>query len=69
MKYVELLQPNGTNSTIFTSCCQVAICDDEAKCPHCREDVIGADAETKYQRGRIRWNYATAHWDRRKLYK
>jgi hypothetical protein len=28
-----------TNSTFFTMCCQVAICDDEQKCPRCRQDV------------------------------
>jgi hypothetical protein len=28
-----------TNSTFFTSCCKVAICDDQQKCPRCRNDV------------------------------
>ena len=28
-----------TNSTMFTTCCQVAICDDETKCPRCKETV------------------------------
>jgi hypothetical protein len=28
-----------TNSTKFTECCQVAICDDETKCPLCKEEV------------------------------
>mgnify|MGYP003419561013 FL=1 len=28
-----------TNSTKFTTCCKVAICDDQQRCPVCREDV------------------------------
>ena len=28
-----------TNSTHFTTCCEVAICDDQQKCPRCRKDV------------------------------
>lgn len=28
-----------TNSTFFTNCCNVAICDHEQKCPFCRKDV------------------------------
>jgi hypothetical protein len=28
-----------TNSTFFTTCCKVAICDDQQVCPRCREDV------------------------------
>ena len=28
-----------TNSTLFTTCCGTAICDDESKCPHCGEDI------------------------------
>lgn len=27
------------NSTKFTTCCKVAICDDQQKCPRCRKDV------------------------------
>lgn len=28
-----------TNSTHFTTCCEVAICDDQQKCPRCGKDV------------------------------
>lgn len=28
-----------TNSTFFTTCCKVAITDDQAKCPKCREEI------------------------------
>lgn len=28
-----------TNSTFFTTCCSVAICDDQQKCPKCKKDV------------------------------
>ena len=58
------LSPNGTNSTMFTSCCETAICDDERCCPKCGEEVIGADAETNHERAKIRWKYATSHWKR-----
>lgn len=27
------------NSTFFTTCCKVAINDDQANCPQCREEV------------------------------
>lgn len=28
------------NSTLFTTCCQVAICDDQQKCPRCSAFVF-----------------------------
>jgi hypothetical protein len=28
-----------TNSTFFTTCCEVAICDHQQKCPRCKKDV------------------------------
>ena len=28
-----------TNSTLFTDCCGVAICDDQSRCPKCGEEV------------------------------
>lgn len=27
------------NSTFFTTCCSVAICDDQANCPKCNQEV------------------------------
>lgn len=56
------LYPQGTNSTMFTFCCESAICSDELKCPACGKYVIGWDAETDHERGRIRWKNATSHW-------
>jgi hypothetical protein len=61
------ISPQGTNSTMFTGCCSVAICDDERNCPHCGRPVIGHDAESNHQRGRIRWANATRGWKRGKL--
>ena len=55
-KGVFLCSP--TNSTMFTTCCRVAICDDQGYCPECKEPVIGFDAETEHERGRRRWSYA-----------
>lgn len=42
---------NETNSTFFTTCCEVAICDDQATCPLCGEEV-----EPRSKRGR--WDVA-----------
>lgn len=58
------LQPQGTNSTMFTECCEVAICNDQPNCPRCGREVIGANADTDHERGRIRWANATSHWKR-----
>lgn len=60
------LQPQGTNSTLFTSCCDVAICNDEPRCPYCNRKVIGYDAPSCHARGVVRWRNATAHWPRSK---
>ncbi len=59
------LQPQGTNSTMFTECCQVAICGDEPRCPCCKRNITGWNAATKHERDMIRWRYATAHWSKR----
>ena len=52
------LYPSGTNSTFFTQCCDVAICDYEVNCPSCGRKVIGWDAESKHERHQIRWRHA-----------
>lgn len=59
---VNRLEPHGTNSTMFTYCCDTAICDDQSRCPSCGKKIIGADAETEHERRSIRWAFATAHW-------
>ncbi len=58
------IYPGGTNSTMFTYCCQTAICDDEKKCPSCNREVIGFDADSDHERGLIREADATKHWKR-----
>lgn len=58
------LMPQGTNSTMFTQCCGVAICDDEAGCPSCHRPVVGDDAKPGHDRGRVRWKNATRYWKR-----
>ena len=65
MNYIRKLTPSGTNSTHFTECCNAAICDDQPSCPSCGEEVIGYDELTPYDRGRVRWAYATSSWRRR----
>ena len=59
------LYPQGTNSTMFTECCEVAICNNESLCPKCKREIIGANEEKDSERGRIRWQYATKHWKRK----
>ena len=49
MNNVHPLSYHGTNSTLFTACCDVAITQNQPRCPHCGEKVIGADAETDHQ--------------------
>lgn len=39
------------NSTMFTTCCRVAICDDQRCCPRCKEEI-------NQQGHRERWSYA-----------
>jgi hypothetical protein len=58
------LVPRGTNSTMFTTCCSVAICDDQRRCPSCDREVVGADEDNHDRRRRIRWDNATRHWKR-----
>ena len=53
---VRLSGPN--NSTLFTTCCGVAITDRECNCPACGDLIIGWDAASPYMRGMIRWNMA-----------
>ena len=40
-----------TNSTLFTTCCGVAISNDDDACPRCGEEVFPISA-------RERWDYA-----------
>jgi hypothetical protein len=56
MKSVFLCSP--TNSTMFTSCCEVAICDDQSLCPRCREEVYPGQEATNHQRHVKRWDMA-----------
>lgn len=60
------IQPQGTNSTMFTDCCGTAICDNEERCPNCKAKVIGWDTESVHETGLIRWRSATNHWSRSK---
>lgn len=56
--------PQDTNSTMFTTCCEVAITDDEADCPRCKRHVIGWNKPVN-ERRRIRWENATRHWKKK----
>jgi len=59
------LMPLGTNSTLFTLCCYVAICTDERCCPKCGREVVGASEKDLGVRERIRWANATRNWKRK----
>ena len=59
------LMPQGTNSTMFTACCCVAICDDQAKCPKCKRMVVGGNEKSAGVTNRVRWKNATRHWKRK----
>ena len=56
IKSVFLCSP--TSSTMFTTCCECAICNYEIRCPNCKVLVIGHDANTDHERGKIRWRIA-----------
>lgn len=56
MQRVFLCSP--TNSTMFTSCCHTAICDDQALCPRCGEEVYPGKDATTHQRRLSRWEMA-----------
>lgn len=54
------------NSTLFTTCCRVAISDNETKCPKCEELVVGHDEQSEHQRHMCRWSVATKYTTWRK---
>lgn len=47
MSTVYLCSP--TNSTMFTTCCNVAICDDQSRCPNCKLEVIPASSAGRWE--------------------
>jgi len=59
------LTPLGTNSTMFTMCCSVAICSDEKTCPNCHREVVGSNCSTDHEREIVRWRNATRYWKKR----
>lgn len=40
MNEVDVFHANEFNSTFFTRCCEVAICDNQESCPGCGKKVI-----------------------------
>ena len=38
-----------TNSTMFTTCCQVAICDDQANCPCCKKEITPRSRQGRWE--------------------
>jgi transcription initiation factor IIE alpha subunit len=56
-----------TNSTMFTSCCETAICDHQQKCPECGEDVHpyfgGMNNDDRAELSRDQHRVRTARWN------
>lgn len=52
---------NSTNSTMFTTCCNVAICDDQKLCPKCGDEVV---PRTRAERWRTAYGAATGKYGR-----
>lgn len=65
MTTVFLCSP--TNSTMFTSCCDVAICDDESFCPLCKSEVYPGVKCSDHERRVKRWEMAYGPTRRRIL--
>lgn len=42
MSDIGVFHANEFNSTFFTRCCEVAICDDQESCPGCGKMVVPA---------------------------
>jgi len=55
---------NPYNSTMFTTCCEVAICDDQNRCPRCQQDVYpeGRLARWRVAYGQIKDRGAYGNW-------
>ena len=53
MNRVFLCSP--TNSQMFTACCQTAICDNQARCPKCGEEVYPGEGKSDHERNKSRW--------------
>ncbi len=47
MATVFLCNPN--NSQMFTTCCEVAICDDQEKCPKCQDEVLPQGRKARWE--------------------
>jgi hypothetical protein len=48
MPTVFLCSP--TNSTMFTTCCHVAILDEQTACPHCGADVTPHGRDARWEK-------------------
>jgi transcription initiation factor IIE alpha subunit len=48
MPSVYLCSP--TNSTMFTTCCRVAILNSQANCPRCNSEITPRDARGRWEK-------------------
>ena len=62
MATVFLCGPN--NSTMFTTCCEAAVCDSQNKCPACNQSVEphGERARWDVAYGRIKRGNVYGNW-------
>jgi len=55
-----------TNSTLFTDCCSVAVCDDETCCPVCGSEVYPKDPRSRHREALRQQMGAGAYAEHRK---
>jgi len=49
---------SSTNSTMFTTCCECAICNDQQYCPRCKQEITPYEPGNPHETGMMRWEVA-----------
>ena len=65
MSTVQLCGPN--NSTMFTTCCNLAILPHQGQCPGCKVDVEPFYQNSEHQTSMARWNRAYGPYRSKRL--
>lgn len=42
-----------TNSTLFSTCCGCAVCDDELVCPHCKQEIVPRSPRSRHEQALV----------------
>ena len=56
-----------TNSTLFSTCCNCAVCDVETACPVCGEEISPSDARSRHT-GALREQMGPARYAEHRAY-